>query len=963
MRKVILSLFFLVILPSFILGQGTFKVKGKVTDSKLGEPLIGASVVLKPSNLGAMTDINGDFSFEVPSSLAKGQAVELTASYINYKKKTIKVVLDGVNITQNFALEEDIFQSDEIVVTGIASKTSKSVAEIAVGRVSATDLQKVNTYGSLSQLVQGKVAGVQLNTSSGNVGSGWRFNVRGGGGSLSGSGQPTIYIDGVRVDNSEIIGYGVGGQGMSVLSNFNSNDIEKIEFLKGSAAAAMYGTSGSNGVVLITTKAGALGTGGGVLPISVDYKFNYGFNERLVKYSTDDFVSANDANANWQKGPIRDNNLSVAGGYASLKYYASFSSREEYGILPATYGDRKGTNVKISAVPTSKLSVVFSAGYSVNKMRRPTNDNIIYGWLGNTLLNPTSYLYIPEMSLRAINDAHDIKSFRGSANATYKLLPQLELYGSFGYENSQFQQQRLYPYGYNFGGLVGTKGEKAIYNRSNNSYTYDFNAKYFWEPIDQLSITSIVGGQFFDRYFADQSIIGQQFGSGLITSEGSLLDITGYGESSFNTREGGFYTEQTVNYLDQYYVTIGLKREYSSVIGKSAPSIFYPKGSFAIRLDKYDFLPSFVNLAKFRMAYGITGTPPGLTDGIPISWTFQKGGYGAGAIINSLGNPDIEPESSKELEVGLDFELFKEWSFELTYYNKNNKNSIIFFPLSSSTGKTRANLPYNVGAMKASGFETMIQYFPIRGVDYSLDFSLIWNYQKNEVTDLGGAQPIYAGFNSSNVIKEGLSRSEFYAPKVLGATFDAAGKYFGINATTDNQSLGNPIPNHSGSITVNFKFLKNFVLYGFGEFGLNNKVYNYTLAFGARTGNNPKRNDLSTRLAALTPKTQEYIDIANQYAKTDGRYVDNYLEDASYFAIRELSLSYDFTDLLGEFDLLGYVKYVTLGISARNVLRITKYSGPDFEINSFGARSIAQGTDFLTLQTPRTVNFWVRLGF
>jgi TonB-dependent SusC/RagA subfamily outer membrane receptor len=963
MRKVILSLFFLAILPGFLLGQGTFNIKGKITDAKLGEPLIGASVILKPFNLGAMADINGDYSFDVPIDLAKGKMAELTVSYVNYKKKSVKLVLSGFNITQNFALEEDVFQSEEIVITGIASKTSKAVAEIAVGRVSATDLQKVNTYGSLSQLVQGKVAGVQLNTSSGNVGSGWRFNIRGGGGSLSGSGQPTIYIDGIRVDNQEVIGFGVGGQGVSTLSNFNSNDIEKIEFLKGSAAAAMYGTSGANGVVVITTKSGAVGAGGGVLPISVDYKFNYGFNERLVKYSTDDFVTANDANANWQKGPIRDNNLSVAGGYASLKYYASFSSRTEYGILPANYLDRKGTNVKISAVPTSNLSVVFSAGYIVSKGQRPTNDNIIYGWLGNTLLQPTSYQYIPEISLRAINDANDNRTFRGSAIASYKLLPQLELYGSFGYENSQYRQQRLYPYGYNYGGLVGTKGEKAIYNRSTNNYNYEFNTKYFWEPIDQLSITSIVGGQFFDRYFADQNIIGQQFGSGLIISEGSLLDITGYGESSFNTREGGLYTEHSANYLDQYFVTIGLKREFSSVIGKSAPSIFYPKGSFAIRLDKYDFLPSFVDLAKFRMAYGITGTPPGLTDGIPIAWTFQKGGYGAGALINSLGNSAIKPESSKELEVGLDLELFKELSLEMTYYNRNNNNAIIFFPLSSSTGKTRANLPYNVGAMKAWGLETMIQYFPIKGVDYSLDFSLIWNYQKNEVTDLGGAQDIYAGFNSSNVIKAGLPRSEFYAPKVLGATFDAAGKYFGVKATTENQRLGNPIPNHSGSITINFKFLKNFVLYGFGEFGLKNKVYNYTLAFGARTGNNPYRNNLSAQLATLTPNTQEYIDVANKYAKTDGRFVDNYLEDASYLAIRELSLSYDFTDLLGEFDLLGYVKYVTFGLSARNVLRITKYSGPDFEINSLGARSIAQGIDFLTLQTPRTVNFWVRLGF
>lgn len=975
MRKTILSLFFLVLLPSFILGQGTFRIKGKVTDAKTGEPLIGASVVLKPGNVGAASDLDGNYTFEVSGSLAKNQTGELTASFVNYKKQSVKVTLDGKDITQNFVLKEDVFQNEEIVVTGIASKTSKSVAEIAVGRVSAADLQQINTYGSLSQLVQGKVSGVQLTTSSGNVGSGWRFYVRGGGG-LNGDGQPTIYVDGVRIDNTEFIGYAVGGQGISTLSNLNTNDIEKIEFLKGPAAAAMYGTSGSNGVVLITSKSGKL-RGSANLPISVDYKYNYGFNEKIYKYKSEDFLSFNDANSNFQRGPIQEHNLSVAGGFSTLKYFASYENRNEDGILPSTSGKRNSLRLKLNAVPTEKLTVVFSGSYTTSDLRRPNNDNIIYGFLGNTLIYPESYAFLAKNSMYAFEDRHKIKTFLGSINANYAPIENLEVFGSVGLENTDYNQQRLSPYGYDFGGLIGTKGEKAIFQRNNTSYTYDFNAKYRYKIFDDINVTSIVGGQFFDKAVSSTNIVGQQFGTNYITSIGSAGSITGYGEASSNTREGGIFTEHNLNYLDQYFLTLAIRRDYSSVFGTQAPGVTYPKASFALRLDKYDFLPSFFNLAKIRAAYGENGQLPGLLDGTPYIWATEKGGYGGGAVLSSLGNSAIEPERIKEIEIGFDTELFNQISLELSYYKQYAKNSIVGFPLSSSTGKTASSLPFNVGALENSGLESLIQYHPIRSSEYDLELDLIWNYQSNKITDLGGAQPIYAGFNSSNTIQPNLPRSEFYSFEVLGALFDANGKYAGVKTSTDRISLGNPIPKHTGSFTVNFKFLKNFTLYVATEFALNFQMYNYTKAFGANTGNNPDVNRYRAMLGLselypgvapkditpFTPNTPDYVATANKLAKVNGSYVANYIEDADYFTVRELSFSYDFTDLMNEYGLSGYLKYISAGFSVRNLLRFTKYSGSDVEINAFGARSVARGTDFLTLQTPRTVNFWVRFGF
>ncbi len=150
MKKIILILF--IIIPGILLAQNTFRVMGKVTDNK-GEPLIGANVFIRALNTGAATDVEGKYQFEIPKELAKNQQVELAVSFVGYKSRSVNIILTGNSINQDFILEEDVFLSEAVIVTGIASKTSKAVAEVAVGRVAAADLQKVNTYGSLSQLI------------------------------------------------------------------------------------------------------------------------------------------------------------------------------------------------------------------------------------------------------------------------------------------------------------------------------------------------------------------------------------------------------------------------------------------------------------------------------------------------------------------------------------------------------------------------------------------------------------------------------------------------------------------------------------------------------------------------------------------------------------------------------------------------------------------------------------------
>ena len=964
MRKAIFSLFFFLFIASVAFAQG-LTIKGVVSD-EMGEPLPGANVVIPALNIGGAAAEDGTYAIFVPSSNVNGQAVDLMVSFVGYKKQTLSVVLNGNVLEQDFELEEDVFQSEAVVVTGIASKTSKEIAEVAVSRIPVTNYTELTSYQDFSQLVTGKVAGVQMQTASGNVGGGWRFFMRSGGG-INGNEQPVIYVDGVRVDNTQIVGYGVGGQGMSTLANLNPEDIENIQILKGPAGAAMYGTQGSNGVVLITTKSGKL-KAGATTGVAVDYKYIYGYNSQSYEYSEDDFVSAKDANRIFRDGLIRQHTVSASGGVGFLRYFASFDNRDEDGIINNNHMNRTALRTNIVAVPSEKLRLQFNAGYTMNNLSRPNNDNNIYGYLGNTLLFSSSYVFTDSASIEGLKDENKNNQFVGSAKLTYNPIKNLEVNLSAGVDATDWRQDMTFPASLPYSFVPA--GRRRIWNRTNTQFTYDFNAQYRYSFMDNLNVTSIVGAQLFNRKNQTSFLTSETFDTDLITDIGAGADVTGYGEGKSHSKTAGIFTEHSFAYKNQYYMTLGLRQDYASSIGAKAPSIIYPKASLAVRMDKYDFFPKMFNLMKLRFAYGESGTLPGSRDPIALLWTAATSGYGAGAVLSGIGNTEIKPERIKEFEVGFEAELFKNYALEFTYYKQFATNSIIGFRNSPSTGRTASSVPFNIGALKSWGIETLLQTTPWRTRDFELNLSAIFNYQTNEVTDLGGAQPIYDGFDL-NVIKEGMRKHEFYTYEVLGPKFNTDGTYAGVDVSSERKSYGNPIPSTTGSFTLNFRAFKHLNLYILADWAIDYQVFNNTDIFAARFGNKPRYNTLKAQLdltssmpevTRLTPGTQAYKDAASEYAFKDWHYDANYVFDADYFKSREISLSYSLVDLLPLFAANMYVKDIIVGVSARNVWTSSKYPGADVEVNFAGSRSLSRGQDFLTLQNPRTYNFWVRLG-
>jgi len=944
---------------------------------KINAPLPGANVFVEGTLVGTATDENGRFflTYETEANFT------LVVSFIGYVTYRMECTPDQNYRNLEIRLVEDVFRGKEVVVTGIASRRAKEVAEVAVSRVNAEELTGISNYQGISQLVTGKIAGVRVEPASGNVGGGFRFFVRAGGG-LNGNEQPIIYVDGIRVTNIEYEGYGVGGQGFSTLADLNPEDIESIDVLKGPAAAAIYGTDASNGVVIITTKRGKV-VGGPGKAVKVDYKYVTGWNEQSYKYTEDDFLTYKTANSIFQKGPITQHTLSIYGGTGIMKYYVSVDSRDEEGILPNNWMNRQSIRGNLDVFPNEKWTVNISSGFVLNNNRRPHNDNNIFGAIGNVLLYPPPYEWAFTDSEAVFALENNIKSnrFFGSVQATYKPIKGLELFASVGIDNGDLREDNLFPYG--LGYAFYPEGGKYIEYYTYNNITYTFNAQYNYKLTNNISAYSRVGAQLFERKVRDFWIEKQDFLTRLITNVGAGKTFNLSDETYTHRKQAGIFTEHSFNFKNTFFATLMLRRDYSSVLGVGSPNIYYPGASFAVRLDQLGLVPQSFDLFKLRVAYGESGQLPGLLDGIPLLWEAEPSGYGAGAVLSAIGNEEIEPERVKEIETGVEFEYKDFLSAEINYYKTDAVNSIIDFRNAPSTGKTASAVPFNVGRTTGHGIETVLGLRLWRTRTSQFDLSMTYAYQDNEVKDLGGAQPIFDGFDI-NVIKVGLPKHAFFKEKVIGAVFNENGQYIGPKLyetpdTTDDDRvyLGSPIPKHTGSFSGNLRLLKNLSFYIMADWAKDLKVFNSTKSFSIYLGdvvgvgaNNKKYRDLQDKLGiidwnddpndTLAWGTPEYKEAAEKYAKMDWRYDANFVEDADYLKIREIGISYDFKDFLPRN--LG-ISNLIVGFSARNLLTITKYSGADPEVNFDGSRSLTRGQDFLTLQNPKTYNFWIRLVF
>lgn len=949
--RLLCGLAVLLLAPGLAFAQdGT--ITGTVTDGETDEPLPGATVQIPSVGVGAATDADGEYTISVEPG-----TYTLSVTFVGYSPIEEQVEVGaGETVTANFTLEVAAEQLGQVTVTGLGLSQDRSRAQVSVGRVDADEIAENASFDNVSQLISGNVAGVSASASSGNIGSGIRFNVRGGGG-LGGSGQPAIYIDGTRVDNNEIVGFGAGGQGVSPLADLNPSDIANIEIIRGPAGAAIYGTDGSNGVVLITTKTGTFAN---EPTLNVEYRGTAGWSEQGREYSDENHVTADDANALFETGSLQDHQVAVSGGAEFARFYASVNHRLNEGVIANNEGERTNLRANFEAFPSDEFSIRASAGYTLNALQRPDNDNNVQGWLGNTLLLPTSYVFTDSTAIAAIDDVQKVNRFNGSLRATWSPIENLSIQATGGFDSSARRQDRTLPPGFSY--AFGSNGERNIFIRQNDNFNFDAQVSYSYGVVPDLQATTLVGGQYTDITRRTSFSTTRGFGNQLITDIGAGDELFSIGEGLTNLRTSGLFLQQEFVYDDTYTLTALLRRDVSTALGADVSDVFYPGITASVTLSNYDFVPETLSYLAVRAAYGETGQLPGVLDGEPLRFAATVADFGAGASISTVGNPEIVPERVREMELGIDADINDRYSFQGTYWYNWANDSIIDAPLASSTGFGFQALPSNVGGIESQGVEVTLGVTPILSETARVDLNLTYGYQWTEVQDLGpDREEIFGGFNR-NVLKPGLPRQAFFLRPVTGARFNDDGEYLGPEVGS-RQIVGQPIPEHTGGVRLNATLFQNLSLSAFAEYALGHQVFNSTAGFGAGTGGYPIRNELSAQLGELTPGTAEYIDVAERLARTNTSFDANFVEDADWLKLREVAIRYNFTDLLQGATESMPINNFTVGLAGRNLFTFTKYSGPDPEVNFDGSTGLIRGQDFLTLPQSRQFQVSVTLGF
>lgn len=1020
-------------------------VKGKVSDKKNGDGLQGARITLTAQSnpatkLGKIAGKNGEY--EIKNVPAGKYSVEV--SYVGYKSAAQGISVDnGASVDANFQLILDVRGLDEVVVTGVASSQQKSVAAVAVSRVNAAELTDKVGYTSAGQLLQGKVAGVTITPASGQVGGGIRFNVRSGAGLLGGS--PTIFVDGVRIASGNSVGFGTGGQEVSQLADLNPNDIADIEILKGPAATALYGPQGQNGVVLIKTKRGR---GVEQDQVTIGYTGIFGFNENHRNFTASEIESWQSANSIFQRGPVQQHGVNLQGNSGIFNYYVGYENRAEQGFVVQNALARQSVRLNLDAVTSKNFSISASANYTDNTIDRPQNDNNVIGWQGGTrLFSPyappsgaagaaglstpngfsdpvggrrSTFGFTDSIAISKAENSTRTQRFIGGIDLKYspEFLPGLNLSGTAGYDVRNFSNAIYFPAQYTYAGV--TRGRRGLFAGSAERLNFDFNIAYDYNIIEGLHARTTAGGQAWNEFNRTVQSEAQQFPTELIRTVGAGLATTRIvAEGLTNNRNAGWYVKQDFDFNKTFFLSGAVRQDYASSYGVDAPSIFYPMVNGAVRFDKLGFLPEVINLAKFRAAYGENGRLPDFTDGQALLWQAGTSPYGAGATRNIAGNTAIQPERTREIEVGLEMEFDNAYGFEATYYISNSSQSLVNLPRPPSTGL--GNQPSNVASINGWGFESMIYARPIQTADYSLDLKLIFNYADNQVQSLGfeqgGPAFLQDGFNRQFLIP-GYRRGQFFGlrqstPRLrtdgyydwanqprLGIEIDTAGSVVGANGVRVGYPVGSGVSIYTGSLSIEFRFLRDFTIYALAEYGVGGFVFNGTRQFstGVAYYNNPDFNRLATQLGiygsgvaatngaaaqergpaaqltvgrvpgvtVLTPGSAEYQRAAEQFMRLEPRVatlqVNNYAESADWLRIRELSLRFNATRVLNE--LTGAsIKNLSFTATSNNFALFTTYKGPEVEINGNPGAAISSSQDFLTLMQARVFNFIVSVGF
>jgi TonB-linked SusC/RagA family outer membrane protein len=800
-------------------------VKGKVTDQKTREALIGVSVKVKGSNTGVSTDVNGDFSLNAPENGT------LVITYIGYE--TIEVPVNG-RATINIPLLTSNTSLNEVVVIGYGSQRRSDLTG-AVGSVSEAKL-KERPASSLNQALSGKVSGVQVNTNSGRPGGRTNVRIRGFS-SINSSNNPLYVIDGVMLP----IGNQV--QASQAIDYINPNDVVSVEVLKDASSTAIYGARGANGVILITTKRGQSGEGKvtydsdfsvptiGPNPTRVLNTKEYMATEDLAWKNMEKFDPAGWAAGKWASlnpklrridprlfdssgNPLYDTNwleettqnklsqnhqLGFSGGNERNSYSASLGYRDDLGLLKNSYLNRYSGRFTIDDQIKKWLKIGGTLSYTTQAENIVDQSDAV----GRQIVEDFPFLPVKYADGTFANN-RDFPQAEGSFSSMHRLAGTKYILNTQTALGSMYSNINLAK-GLEMRTILGAniltqenntavtrtlaiaqQGTASANNRKERFWSLENYLTYNKRFAEIHSFTGLLGVSWQETNFFNMSANIQGFATDYFTfnnlGAGSLLPSVGSSASrnAFNSYFG------RINYSlkDKYLLTVTGRADGASKFGENHKFAFFPSAAVAWRVSEESFLkdnPTISSL-KLRASFGLTGNSeiPAYSSLSLLSSTYaavlndtRVGGTG----INRLANPDLRWEKTAQSDLGIELGLFKgRISFEADVYYRKTTDMLLDAPVPRTSGY--ATIRKNVGSMENKGIELALNTINFEGENFSWNTTFNISMNRNKVLSLATPSDIFGiggpNFtNPTNIIRIGESAGSFWGLTRLGTWSEA----------------------------------------------------------------------------------------------------------------------------------------------------------------------------------------------
>ena len=937
---------------------------GTVVDSKTKQPIAGVNVLIQGATAGASTDFDGKF---VLKNLRSGDKINFT--FVGYKKSTVTFT-DQKNLV--VSLTEDSNELKEVVVQVGYGSVKKKDATGSVSVITAKDFNRGTVIG-VDQMVQGKVAGLQVTTQGGSPGEGGIVRIRGGS-SLNANNDPLYVIDGVPVDKEGIKG------GKNPLSTINQNNIESVTVLKDASATAIYGSRASNGVIIITTKKGKAG--------EMQVSFNSSFSVSTIAKQTDvlsasqfrDYVINNgnseqiailgNSNTNWQKEVFRtaagtDNNIALSGGKEYLTYRASLGITNLDGLLKKDNFFRTtfGVNL-IGKFFDNHLRMELNNNTSSNKNNYSTkdaigasiaydptqpifnNDGTYYQW-SSTLAgkNPVALLNQKSNFGSAYNSV-------GNLQTEYKLhfFPDLKLVANLGYEYREGRSYGETAFDY---GFAAEKGNSYISTESKKNRLMDlfFNYKKNLNFIKgSLDLTSGYSYQNFRREYLDENTLGSSGVSTVGVSTPEIVNLQSY------------FGRLVLNVFDKYLVTATLRRDGTSRFAQEFRWGNFPSLALAWKLSDENLFKNIKSISnlKLRFGWGITGQQDVTTyPSIPLyllsasTAQYQLGNTFYYTLRPQPYNPSLKWEETKTVNAGIDFGFFNNrFTGSVDVYEKNTTDLLAYIPNPPFFGFSNFG-DYNVGALKNQGLEVTSEVKLFKGTDFNWTIGGNITFQKSNIESLIPGAPaiglatgdnINGGIDNKVQINQvGSTPNSYY---VLQQIYNSEGKPIdgafvdrnndGVISDLDLYLYKKPAPDTFFGLYTNLNYKKfDFSMSWRGSVG--NYVYNNV------DSNLGYQNQLLIRNTDLSNGVSEVLYSNLKYNGRERYLSDYYIQDASFVKLDNMTIGYNFEKILGK------NSFTRLSLTGQNLLIITKYKGIDPEVEKGQDKTIYPRPLIITL--------------